>query len=80
MAEYTIEKNGSQITIWNETKEVGLCFMEGEPLQRYKATIAVADINKVGTEDGVTDLNKVVADLTRYAEERYPKEFTPLAD
>lgn len=80
MAKYTTEKNGSQITIWNETKEIGLCFMEGEPLQRYKATITVADINRVGTEDGVTDLNKVVADLTLYAEERYPKEFAPLAD
>ncbi len=80
MAEYTTEKNGSQVTIWNETKEVGLCFTEGEPLQRYKATIAVADINQVDMENGVTDLNKVVEEITQYAEERYPKEFAPLAD
>lgn len=80
MEKYEIEKNGSQITIWNETREVGLCFTEGEPLQRYKATIAAADTNRVGTEEGVADINKVIEDLTLYAEEHYPKEFAPLTD
>lgn len=80
MTKYRTEKDGNQITIWDETNEVGLRFTEGEPLQRYNAAIAVADINRVGTENGVADINQVIVELTQYAERHYPKEFAPLAD
>ena len=79
MAKYRTEKDGKQITIWNDTEGIGLRFMEGEPLQKYKASVVIADIDRTGTEEGVADVTKITQDLTRYAEEQYPKEFAPLA-
>lgn len=80
MAKYRTEKDGSQMTIWNDTEGVGLRFMEGETLQRYEASLIVTDPSRLGTEKGVADVTRVKDEITRYAEEAYPKEFAPLAD
>jgi hypothetical protein len=80
MAKYRTEKDGKQITIWNDTEGIGLRFTEGETLQKYNSQIVVADAHRTGTEEGVADVTQITQDLTRYAEEQYPKEFAPLAD
>jgi hypothetical protein len=80
MTKYSTEKDGKQITIWNDTERVGLRFMEGETLQRYSSQIVLADAQRTGTEEGVADVTKIREELTEYAEQHYPKEFAPLAD
>lgn len=80
MDKYKTETNGNQITIWNETEGVGLQFTEGEPLQRYTASIVLRDTTSLSTEEGVKEITEIQAALTRYAEEQYPKEFAPVAD
>ncbi len=80
MNEYNEEKDGKQVTLWNETEGVGLRFMEGEPLQRYEAAIEVRDTTRLTTEEGIKGVNALVEELNKEAERRYPKEFAPLAD
>lgn len=79
MEKYRTEKDGKQITIWNDTEEIGLRFMEGEPQQRYTASIVVADPTAITTAEALENVTRTQDNLTRYAEEQYPKEFAPLA-
>lgn len=80
MAKFRTETDGRQITIWNDTEGIGLRFTEGETLQKYNSQIVVADAHRTGTGEGVADVTQTMQELTKYAEEHYPKEFAPLAD
>lgn len=80
MNEYNEEKDGKQVTLWNETEGVGLRFMEGEPLQRYKAAVEVRDTARLTTKEGIKGINTLVEELNKEAERKYPNEFAPLSD
>lgn len=77
MEKYRVEKNGSKVTIWNDTDGIGLQFTTGDSLQRYNSSIVIRDYS-LSTEAAVKHLNEVQEQLTEYAATLYPKEFTPL--
>lgn len=74
--EYATERNGNQITIWNETEEIGLQFTEGESMQRYMSCVRADP--KVLTYYGLDQINQIVNELTQYATAEYPYEFQEL--
>lgn len=75
MAEkYRVEKDGSKVTIWNDTDGIGLQFTVGDILQRYNSSIVVKGYS-LSTEAAVKHLNEVQEQLTEYAATLYPKEF-----
>lgn len=39
--EYKIERDGGEVTVWNEAAAVGLRFTEGETLQLYMCAIVL---------------------------------------
>lgn len=78
MAEkYRVEKDGSKVTIWNDTDGIGLQFTVGDILQRYNSSIVVKGYS-LSTEAAVKHLNEVQEQLTEYAATLYPKEFTKM--
>jgi hypothetical protein len=78
MKKYREEKDGSSITIWEDAERIGLKFEEGTILQLYTAVVIVKNENLLTTEDGQKHIQEVEEELTEYAKERYPKEFTPI--
>ena len=79
MKEFREERTGSQITIWNDEKGVGLRFIEGEPLQEYTSDLVMNDPSEFAqTEDGLKTLAGIRKELAKYASEKYPKEFSPI--
>lgn len=77
MEKYRTEKNGSLVTIWNDTDGIGLQFTEGDTLQRYTSSIVLKGYS-LSTEEAVRHLNEVQSELTEYASTLYPKEFAPM--
>ena len=78
MAEkYRVEKDGSKVTIWNDTDGIGLQFTVGDILQRYNSSIVVKGYS-LSTKAAVKHLNEVQEQLTEYAATLYPKEFTKM--
>lgn len=81
MKDFKEEKTGSQITIWDDEKRVGLKFTEGERLQAYTAELIVDEPERFcQTEEGIKTLSDISDELTEYATKKYPKEFAPLKD
>lgn len=77
MKEFREEREGSQITIWNEEKGVGLRFIEGEPLQEYTSDLIMKDPTEfTQTDDGLITLTRIRKNLVKYASGKYPKEFS----
>lgn len=75
---YKIEKNGTPVTITDVSTGIGLCFTEGESLQRYTASIVVPEISIMETEDGVRRVGEISRELEEYATGIYPKEFAEI--
>lgn len=75
---YKIEKDGTKITITDVATGIGLCFLEGESLQRYTASLYVPDTKILHTEDGVRRLGEISRELESYAAEKFPKEFAEI--
>lgn len=76
--DYRTERNGSLITLWDDTEGIGLQFKEGETLQGYTSGIVVRDDGIFTTEEGIAHLSEVTEALTAFAEAHFPKEFAPL--
>lgn len=77
MLKYRVEKDGSDVTIWNDADGIGLQFTAGSTLQRYTSSIVVKGYS-LSTETAVRHLDEVQEQLTEYAAHLYPKEFAPL--
>ena len=75
---YKIEKNGKAVTITDVSTGIGLCFTEGESLQRYTASLVVPEISIMETEDGVRRVGEISRELEEYATGIYPKEFAEI--
>ena len=73
---YKIEKNGKAVTITDVSTGIGLCFTEGESLQRYTASLVVPEISIMETEDGVRRVGEISRELEEYAAGIYPREFS----
>ena len=50
---YKIERDGAKVKITDVATGVGLCFTEGETIQRYTASLFVPEIPIMETEEGV---------------------------
>ena len=72
---YRIERDGSQVTIWNDKYGIGLRFQEGESLQRYNSAIVLINPEMAGDEAGMAIINQCQKSLTDYAAEKWPNEF-----
>lgn len=75
---YKIEKNGTAVTIINVSTGIGLCFTEGESLQRYTASLFVPEISLMETEDGVRRVGEISRELEEYAAAMFPQEFSEI--
>ena len=75
---YKIEKNGKAVTITDVSTGIGLCFTEGESLQRYTASLVVPEISIMETEDGVRRVGAISRELEEYAAGIYPREFAEI--
>ena len=75
---YKIEKNGKAVTITDVSTGIGLCFTEGESLQRYTASLVVPEISIMETEDGVRRVGEIPRELEEYAAGIYPREFAEI--
>lgn len=75
---YEIEKNGTTVTIIDVSTGIGLCFTEGETLQRYTASLFVPEISIMETEDGVRRVGEISRELEEYAAGMFPKEFAEI--
>lgn len=75
---YKIEKNGTTVTIIDVSTGIGLCFTEGETLQRYIASLFVPEISIMETEDGVRRVGEISRELEEYAAGMFPKEFAEI--
>lgn len=75
---YKIEKNGKAVTITDVSTGIGLCFTEGESLQRYTASLFVPGISIMETEDGVRRVGEISRELEEYAAGIYPKEIAEI--
>lgn len=75
---YKIEKDGIKITITDVATGIGLCFLEGESLQRYTASLYVPDVSIMQTEEGVRRVSEVSQELEAYAAEKFPNEFAEI--
>lgn len=76
--EYKIEKKGTAVTITDVSTGIGLCFTEGEPMQRYTASLFVPEISIMETEDGMKQIGEISQELTEYAAVKFPKEFAEI--
>lgn len=74
---YRVEKDGTKVTIWNDTDGIGLQFTEGGTLQRYTSSLVIKGYD-LSTEAAVKHLNEVQEQLTEYAATLYPKEFNSM--
>ena len=75
---YKIEKYGKAVTITDVSTGIGLCFTEGESLQRYTASLVVPEISIMETEDGVRRVGEISRELEEYAAGIYPREFAEI--
>lgn len=75
---YKIEKNGTVVTITDVCTGIGLCFTEGESMQRYTASLFVPDISIMETEDGVRRVGEISRELEKYAAGMFPQEFAEI--
>lgn len=75
---YKIEKNGTAVTITDVSTGIGLCFSEGETLQRYVASLFVPNVSIMETEDGVRQVGEISCELEVYAAKMFPKEFAEI--
>lgn len=75
---YKIEKNGTTVIITDVSTGIGLCFTEGETLQRYVASLFVPNVSIMETEDGVRQVGEISRELEKYAAKIFPKEFVEI--
>lgn len=75
---YKIEKNGTTVTIIDVSTGIGLCFTDGETLQRYTASLFVPEISIMETENGVRRVGEISRELEEYAAGMFPKEFAEI--
>lgn len=75
---YKIEKNGTAVTITDVSTGIGLCFTEGELMQRYTASLFVPEISIMETEDGVKRVGEISRELEEYAAVMFPQEFAEI--
>ena len=75
---YKIEKNGTAVTITDISTGIGLCFTEGESMQRYTASLFVPEISIMETEDGVKRVGEISRELEEYAAGMFPQEFAEI--
>lgn len=75
---YEIEKNGTTVTIIDVSTGIGLCFTDGETLQRYTASLFVPEISIMETENGVRRVGEISRELEEYAAGMFPKEFAEI--
>lgn len=75
---YKIEKNGTVVTITDVSTGIGLCFSEGETLQRYVASLFVPNVSIMETEDGARQVGEISRELEVYAAKMFPKEFAEI--
>lgn len=73
----TIEKENKSIIVWNDDKNVGIKFQEGETMQLYTHEV-ITDFERLDSEEGITRLNAIVEELVVFASEKYPKEFAEI--
>lgn len=78
MAQYRTEKDGNQVTIWDDTEGVGIRFTEGETQQGYTATAIIKRPDQVTTPRRIERITKAITEITLYAEKQYPAEFAEL--
>ncbi len=76
--DYRIERNGSQITVWDDHFGVGLRFNEGESLQRYESCIVLMNPLLSENEAGMAIINFCQKELTQYASQGWLEEFQEL--
>lgn len=76
--ECKIERDGVKVTVIDVATGIGLCFTEGESLQRYTSSLYVPDTKILHTEDGVRRLGEISRELEVYAAEKFPKEFAEI--
>lgn len=76
--EYKIEKDGTKVKITDVATGIGLCFTEGESMQRYTASLFVPEISIMETEDGVRRVGEISRELEEYAAGMFPQEFAEI--
>ena len=77
--EYKIERDGGEVTVWNEAAAVGLRFTEGETLQLYTCAIVLPPWKEL-TQRDLERIQRVSNEIKDYCSEKWPREFAPLAD
>lgn len=76
--EYKIERDGAKVKITDAATGVGLCFTEGETMQRYTASLFVPEVSIMETEEGVRRVGEISRELEEYAAGMFPKEFAEI--
>lgn len=76
--EYKIEKDGTKVKITDVSTGIGLCFTEGETMQRYTASLFVPEVSIMETEEGVRRVGEISRELEEYAAGMFPKEFAEI--
>lgn len=76
--EYKIERDGVKVKITDVATGVGLCFTEGETMQRYTASLFVPEVSIMETEEGVRRVGEISRELEEYAAGMFPKEFAEI--
>lgn len=75
--EYTIKRDGGEITVWDEKEAVGLRFYEGEALQLYTSSVVLGPCQELKVAD-VARVARVAEEIKRWCAARWPREFAEL--
>ncbi len=75
--DYKVEKDGGEITVWDEAAAVGVRFHEGETMQRYLSAIVLPPWKEL-TERDLERIGRVSNEITAWCAERWPREFAEL--
>ena len=75
--EYKIQRDGGEITVWDEAAAVGLRFYEDEPLQLYKCAIVLPPWKVLKPRD-LERITHVTEAITEFCKEKWPREFAEI--
>ena len=75
--EYKIEREGGEVTVWDEAAGVGVRFTEGETMQRYLCGIVMPALDEMHAADfeSIIGVSKAIV---AWCAERWPREFAEL--
>lgn len=75
--EYKIDRDGGEVTVWDEAAGMGVRFTEGETMQRYLCGIVLPALEEMHAADfeRIIGVSKAIV---AWCAERWPYEFAEL--